>query len=260
MAIHHTRQGSGEPLILVHGLGGTSLVWTPVLDRLARERDVINVDLPGFGRSPALSAELRPTAANLGRELLDLWRGLGVHRPHLAGNSLGAWVCLELAAAGEAASVCAISPAGLWREPIGPRRFERQRIGRRLRPLVPLLLATARGRRAVLAQTFARPVRVPPKVARALVHDYLLSSGYEAANEEMRAGAFEGRERVTVPVTIAWGAEDRIVGRPSRSRRPAQARYLEMPGWGHTPTWDDPDGVARLVLEASGGPDVESGR
>ncbi|MGH2954337.1 MAG: alpha/beta fold hydrolase [Solirubrobacterales bacterium] len=259
MGIHFTRQGSGEPLILVHGLGGTSLVWGPVLERLARERDVINLDLPGFGRSPALSDGVRPTAANLGLEIVGLFRELGVERPHLAGNSLGAWVSLEIAAAGKAASVCAISPAGMWRDPIGPRRFGRQRIGRRLRPLLRLVLATARGRRAILASTVAHPERVPAKTARALVFDYLRSPGYEAANAEMRAGAFCGRDRVTVPVTIAWGTEDRRVGRPSRSRRPAQTRYLEMPGWGHTPTWDDPAGVAGLLLEASASQRLGSG-
>ena len=69
----------------------------------------------------------------------------------------------------------------------------------------------------------------------------------------MRGGAFDGAGEVTVPVTLAWGAEDRIVGRPSRTRRPPGARYVEMPGWGHTPTWDDPEGVARLILEATAG-------
>jgi pimeloyl-ACP methyl ester carboxylesterase len=78
------------------------------------------------------------------------------------------------------------------------------------------------------------------------------SRGYEAANAEMRSHVFEGHDQVTVPVTIAWGAEDRVVGRPSRTRRPPQTRYLEMPGWGHVPTWDDPEGVAGLLLEASG--------
>jgi pimeloyl-ACP methyl ester carboxylesterase len=251
VALHYTRQGSGEPLILVHGLGGTSLTWAPVLDTLARERDVVNVDLPGFGRSPELSDGLRPTAANLGQPIVDLCRELGIERPHLAGNSLGAWVCLEIAADGEARSVCAISPAGLWRAPIGPRRVDVQRLLRRLRPVVPFLLATARGRRAALGGTMAHPERVPATMARALVADYARSSGYAAANAEMRSAVFERRDQVDVPVTIARGTADRLIGRPSPSRRPLQTRFLEMPGWGHTPTWDDPAGVAELILEAS---------
>jgi pimeloyl-ACP methyl ester carboxylesterase len=62
---------------------------------------------------------------------------------------------------------------------------------------------------------------------------------------------FEHEGRVRVPVTLAWGELDRVVGRPSRIRRPPGARYLEMPGWGHIPTWDDPEGVAGLLLDGS---------
>jgi pimeloyl-ACP methyl ester carboxylesterase len=52
-------------------------------------------------------------------------------------------------------------------------------------------------------------------------------------------------------VTIAWGDRDRVVGRPTGSRRPPNARYLELPGWGHIPIWDDPEGVVELLLDAS---------
>jgi pimeloyl-ACP methyl ester carboxylesterase len=94
---------------------------------------------------------------------------------------------------------------------------------------------------------------VPPAEARALVNGYLDSPGYREANREMRAGVFEHEGRVGVPVTLAWGELDRVVGRPSRARRPPGARYLEMPGWGHIPMWDDPVGVTGLLLEASAG-------
>ena len=70
----------------------------------------------------------------------------------------------------------------------------------------------------------------------------------------MRAGAFEHEGLVDVPVTLAWGEDDRS-GSPAAAV-PAchrEARYLTMPGWGHTPTWDDPEGVAALILEASAG-------
>jgi pimeloyl-ACP methyl ester carboxylesterase len=87
--------------------------------------------------------------------------------------------------------------------------------------------------------------------ARLLVEGYLDSAGYRDASREMRAAVFEHEGRITVPVTIAWGDRDRVVGRPSRSRRPPNARYLEIPGWGHIPMWDDPDGVAELLLDAS---------
>jgi pimeloyl-ACP methyl ester carboxylesterase len=52
-------------------------------------------------------------------------------------------------------------------------------------------------------------------------------------------------------VTIAWGELDRHVGPPKPERRPAQARFFTLPDVGHTPTWDDPALIARVLLEGS---------
>jgi pimeloyl-ACP methyl ester carboxylesterase len=236
--------------VLIHTLGGSGVSWRPVVELLAAERDVIAPDLPGFGRSIAPNGFV-PTAANLAQAVIDLCAELGVRRPAVAGNSLGGWVALEIARRGEASAAVAISPAGLWREPLGPRRYSSYAVGRALRPLVWALLRTARGRALLLRSNMAHPERVPADQARGLVTGYLDSPGYRRASELMRAGAFDGAGEIDVPVTIAWGTEDRIVGRPSRTRWPIHGRYLEMEGWGHLPTWDDPEGVARLILEGT---------
>lgn len=254
MDLHFERSGNGPPLVLVHPLGGSGLIWKPVVGRLAAERDVIVPDLPGFGRSPTLPEGIPATAANLAGALAGLCAHLGVERPAAAGNSLGAWVALEMAKADDVRSVVAISPAGLWRNPLGPRRFERQPLGRRLRPLLGGLLASRRARDRLLSSSFAHPDRIPAEDARALVLGYLDAPGYVDASREMRAGAFEHEGLVRVPVTIAWGEEDRVVGRPSRSRIPPGSDCSTVPGWGHTPTWDDPEGVAALILRGSSGP------
>jgi pimeloyl-ACP methyl ester carboxylesterase len=260
MAIEHTRTGSGEPLVLIHGLGGSRRIWGPVLNRLAVERDVIAVDLPGFGASPELAAGVAPTPANLGAAVSELCAELGTERPHVAGNSLGGWVALEIAKAGGARSVCAISPAGLWRRPLGPRRVDAHAWGARLRPLLPALTSSARVRATLLRSSVARPERLSRAEARALVGDWLGAPGYAAANREMRAHVFERPDLVTVPAMIAWGSADRLVGPPKRERMPPGAGYVVLEGLGHTPTWDDPPRVAELLLEASGGAQVDSGR
>ena len=259
MALAHSRTGNGEPLVLIHGLGGSRRIWDPMLERVAAERDVIAVDLPGFGESPPLSDGVAPTAANLGTAVGDLCAELGVERPHLAGNSLGAWAALELAKTGVAASVCGISPAGLWRRPLGPRRVDSHALALRLRPLMPLLLASRRLRTRFLRTTVARPERLTGAEAKGLVRDWLDAPGYAAANVEMRSHVFERPELVTVPTTIAWGTEDALVGAPRRERMPPGARYVELEGLGHTPTWDDPPRIAELLLDASA-QSVGSGR
>ena len=249
--MNHVRAGSGPPLVLIHGLGGTLVNWEPVLDLLAAERDVIAVDMPGFGGSDPLPAGTSHTAVAMGRAITAHLSSLGVERPHLAGNSLGAWAALEMAADGNAASVCAISPAGLWRKPLGPRSFDTRARGKRLRPLVLAAVRTRRGRRALMGSTVARPELLSGDEAVRWVSGWLDAVSYEDANRMMRALTFDRAAEIDVPVTVAWGTADRLVGRPRAERMPPQTRYLEVPGWGHTPTRDDPEGVARLLLEAS---------
>jgi pimeloyl-ACP methyl ester carboxylesterase len=110
-----TRSGSGAPLVLLHALGLSSRAWDPVLPALASRFDVIAVDLPGFGDSAPLYGQAEVPPAKLAESVADLLDDLGVTAPHLAGNSLGGWVALELAARRPVASITLCSPAGLWR-------------------------------------------------------------------------------------------------------------------------------------------------
>src|SRR5450631_3167444 len=96
-SLHAVRRGAGPPLVLLHGIGGDLGVWEALFDPLAEDFDVIAVDLPGFGRSPALPASIVPTPAALAAAVAGLLDELGVRRAHVAGNSLGGWVGLELA-------------------------------------------------------------------------------------------------------------------------------------------------------------------
>ena len=245
------REGSGERLLLLHGLGGSTAVWSPVIDRLAEERDVLAIDLPGFGLAPPLPAGVEPNAVNLAAAVREACAELGFERPHVAGNSLGGWVALELGRAGWAASVTAISPAGLWRKPLGDRRVNPRLWAKRLRPFVSLALRTRRIRESMLATFAARPDLIPAKEGRDLVLGWIDSSGYDGANKAMRTHVFDPTGYPELPVTLAWGDRDRLLAPPRPERRPAGSRYVVLPGVGHTPMWDDPELVARALLEGS---------
>ena len=250
--LNHVRRGSGEPLLLIHPLGAELVVWEPLLDLLAHERDVIAVDLPGFGGSASLSNGAPPTPQALAGSVAAFLDRLGIERAHVAGNSLGGWVALELAKAGRALSVTGLSTAGLWKRPLGPRPgADVRQIGRRLLPLLPVLLRSARGRRLLLRSSVGHPERVPPAAALRLVRSYVTSPGFEGANAAMRAAVFSGVDQVRVPVTLAWAELDRLVRRP-RETAPGW-RTLVLRGCGHIPTWDDPEQVAQLLLQASRG-------
>lgn len=241
-----------EPLLLIHGLGASGRVWDPVVPLLEGERRVIVLDMPGFGSAPSLPAGVEPTAANLGAALAERLAAMGIERPHVAGNSLGAWVGLEMGRAGGAASVTAISPAGLWRAPLGARPREFRAWARKLRPLVRAAVELPPLRRRMTSTFAAHPERVPAEAGRELVMGWVDANGYEGANRAMRTHVFDpAGYPEDVPVTIAWGERDRLVGPPKEHRRPAGARFVVLPGVGHAPMWDAPELVARTLLEGS---------
>ena len=111
--LNHIRQGTGEPLVLIHGIGSQWQVWGPVLERVGEQRDVVALDLPGFGASPPLAGEV--TLATLADAVAGLVDELGLERPHVAGNSLGGALALELARTGRARSATGLSPLGFAR-------------------------------------------------------------------------------------------------------------------------------------------------
>jgi len=245
--LNYVRKGRGEPLVLVHGIGSHWQMWLPVLDTLAAERDVVALDLPGFGQSPALNGGGPPTPAALAEAVAASLPPGGPH--HVAGNSLGGWVALELAAAGHARSVTAIAPAGLWPEPLAPKRGVARGLAQAARPLLPALVRSPAGRRVALAGTVRNPSRVPPDDALRLVRAYADAPGFEAVNRAMRAGRFTRLEHIRVPVTLVWPEHDHLVRRPAHL--PPSVRSVVLPGAGHVPMWDAPEAVAQLLLRGS---------
>jgi pimeloyl-ACP methyl ester carboxylesterase len=122
-------------------------------------------------------------------------------------------------------------------------------VARALLPALAGVLRTERGRRLVLAANAAHPERIPPDAALRLVRAYATAPGFQAVNDAMRASRFTALADISVPVTLAWPDHDRIVRRP-RSL-PAGVRSVVLHGCGHLPTWDDPEQVARVLLEGS---------
>jgi pimeloyl-ACP methyl ester carboxylesterase len=252
--LNHVRRGHGDPLILLHSLGGSLVQCSPVLDRLAAEREVIAVDMPGFGDSAELPEGVSPRAANLATAILDFYDALGIEgKPAVAGISLGGWVAIECARQDGVSAVVALCTAGFWRRSPDPsnRRLARaRRRGRALRPLFRPMMQTARGRRETLGRFIYRPERLSPGEASAIASAYVTAPAYDEASALMRAGRIEELKSIKVPITLAWAEHDTLVrNRPLPAKAlPKRVEQLVLPGCGHVPTWDDPDLVARVVL------------
>lgn len=257
MQLAYDRAGAGPPLVLIHGIGSRRGVWKPVVPRLAAARDLLAVDLPGFGDSDPLPDGAEPTVAALARAVRDWWTDLGIDRPHVAGNSLGGGVALELARLDAVASATALSPIGFWSP--AEARYGRTMLrlthglATRLGPQMQAIVRSAAGRQATIGLMYGRPARRDGAEAVEDLVQLARAPGWAATLPHTRRYVFAHGEQLRVPVTIGWGTRDRLLiprqAERARARLP-RARHVPLPGCGHIPMSDDPEGVAALLLAA----------
>jgi pimeloyl-ACP methyl ester carboxylesterase len=257
------RRGEGPPLVLLHGIGHRWQAWEPVMDRLARERDVIAVDLPGFGASPPLPAGLPYTVDTVLSVMAELFEEFGLVRPHIAGNSLGGLFSLEAADRGLVSSATVLSPAGFYTAPElrwATTVLRASRLAARTpEPLIDLLARSPKRRRAMFGMIYGHPDRLDLAELLADARALRDCAGFEPT---VRAGGgvrFAGA-CADVPVTVAWGTRDRLL-LPIQALRAQQrlpnARFVWLPDCGHVPMGDNPELVAEVLLEGSSGPLLE---
>ncbi|WP_372411226.1 alpha/beta fold hydrolase [Streptomyces luteireticuli] len=256
--VTYRRTGAGEPLVLLHGIGHHLQAWDPVLGILAVEHDVIALDLPGFGRSPALPAGHPYDLPSMTSSLRAFFEALELDRPHVAGNSLGGVLALQLGQDKLVRSVTALSPAGFWTE--AERRWAyavlrgMRATARRVPPeRLARLAATPAGRTAMGCWIYARPARRTPEALIAETEALRGATGFEATLAAGRSVLFT-HEVADLPVTVAWGTRDRLL-LPRQGVRAKKvvpgARLVRLPGCGHVPMNDDPALTARVILDTA---------
>ncbi len=251
-----SRAGSGEPLLLLHGMGSSRRDFAPVAPLLTGRFDVVSVDLPGVGRSPALRE--RPTVAAITDAVEATLDGEGLTRVHVLGNSLGARVALELARRGRARSVVAVSPSGLN---VPPERLYQgsgmalarvvMRVGA---PLVGPLSRSAVGRSALLAPLKARPWSTSPDEAVGAREGFADSRDYwRTLMWALLLDVPRGLDGIDCPVTLVQGVADWIASGQTVRYLPLVpgSRFVPLVWAGHAPQSDRPRTIVRLVEEAA---------
>ncbi|HEX6469446.1 MAG TPA: alpha/beta hydrolase [Streptosporangiaceae bacterium] len=267
MDVVFERRGKGPPLVLLHGIGHRWQAWEPVFDLLAADRDVIALDLPGFGASPVLPADTKYDMDAAMRFLAEFFDELKLGRPHIAGNSLGGLFALEAADRCLVSSATALSPAGfftpleLWYATTTLRAS--WLAAGAPAPLIRLLARDLRRRKLLFGHIYGRPEQLDVET---LIADAKALRAAPAFIPMLRAGrnltTFAGTCD-KVPVTIAWGTHDRLLGRAQAVRaqqRLPGARFVWLPDCGHVPMGDNPELVAELLLEGSSSPLIEQDR
>jgi pimeloyl-ACP methyl ester carboxylesterase len=248
--------GSGEPLVLIHGIGHRRQGWDPIVPLLQDDFQVITIDLPGFGESGPLVMRRGHAREAIRAELTATMEFLGIENAHVVGNSLGGLIALEIAADGRARSVTALSPAGFWDGEIDFAYINLlfnsvMTVAGFSRPIAKPILSTALGRRVLLSWLNSRPQNITPKAAYG---DYkaLVSAAPNVRRLLAEHYKFEGT--IDVPVTVAWAEKDRVL-LPYQARRAARllphGEHIVMDGVGHVPMWDDPEQVADVIRETA---------
>jgi pimeloyl-ACP methyl ester carboxylesterase len=249
------RIGSGEPLVLLHGVMGSERHWAEVAPMLAGRNDVIALSALGHRGGPHPSE--RPVTITMIIDAAERQMDeLSIERAHFAGNSMGGWMALELARRGRALSVCALSPAGFWEagrgreDDAGVRRLKLAlAMGRATRPVLRPLVRSRAMRRFGLRDVAVDGARLSPARLVELTDDML---GCEVAEAIFAThDHFAPLDPLPCPITIAWSERDRVFperasGACARERVPG-ARYIVLDGVGHVPMFDDPALVARTI-------------
>lgn len=257
--LDHHRSGSGEPLLLLHGIWESWHSWAPVVDRLSAERDVLALTLPDHLGSPPLPAGTAPTFQAWADALEAELDAVGWERPDIVGNSLGGLLALELASRGRARTVVGVSPAGMWTlEEAQAFVKQSRRLHRPVRVALPImrrLVRTDRGRRLLMADNCVDPTRIPPVEAARLLAGFAFCdvAGQLAANTlpDGSMNRIEVLDQVRCPVLILHPTGDRIMSREHAERFLVEiphAELRELPDCGHTAMFDAPELVSTEIL------------
>jgi 2-succinyl-6-hydroxy-2,4-cyclohexadiene-1-carboxylate synthase len=246
-------QGSGRPLLLLHGFSGSAAAWEPHAGTFAGRR-VIEVDLPGHGRTHLPDPDLA-TVERSAADLADVLLGLAAAPADVLGYSLGGRIALRLAIAHPevVARLVLESPSAGIADPAAraARRAADEALARRIEEAGIAAFVDEWERKPVFATQAALPAdRVRRIRAMRLANDPAgLAASLRAAGQGSMEPLHARLGEVVAPTLVITGSLDTI-GRPRAELVAAGipgARLAIVEDAGHTPHDEQPEAFARLV-------------
>ena len=248
-----------EPLVLIHGLGSAATAFKPIISALSQSFRVITVDLPGHGQTPFdLTQSMDPRS--LGLAVFDTIEiEYGIRSFHVAGNSLGGWIGLEMAAdqPDRVKTLTGLAPAGLWLQPASGRAPSEARsyyMAKVTKPLIKTGLHLKALRKIGYSTVSPKWQELSYEICYDAAYAMAHAKGYFPAWDGMLGKRFDAHVPESIPVTILFGDTDNTLPYPDsqeRSLAPAHCTWLVIDQCGHAPMWDQPDLIVKLIKQTT---------
>jgi 3-oxoadipate enol-lactonase len=241
--------GEGAPVICLHGLGGTSNTWIPLM-RAMRNLKVVRIDLPGSGRSPAGTGEL--SIDRMAESVLAVCRQLDIAHAHFVGHSMGTIVCQHVASK----KPSLVKSLALFGPLTSPPDAARPNISARAqKAAMGGVVAMQEIADAIVRGATAASTREALPLAVAMVRESLMRQdpqGYSQSCDALARARSAALEDIAVPTLLITGDED-AVAPPANvhdmARRLPNARVVVLNRCGHWTPFERPVECASLLEE-----------
>lgn len=249
VSAHRFTQDVNNPaLVLVHGLGSAGSIWKTLVPGLIEKFTVYAIDLPGHGEAPLTEGEeLDPQS--LAHSIVNyMVSDVGVTTMHVAGNSLGGWIALEMAAVApdKVKSVTALAPAGLWHQQPA-RKLPPSLDARILAKISQYFMKTAYRIPLLKAIGYKKITHLWRELSFESCRDSVIamakSKGYMPVWHGANGRRFESIVPKEVKLSIIFGDNDRTLPEEiaqEKSVAPAHSNWIVVDNCAHVIMWNYP--------------------
>lgn len=242
-------EGEGPPVVCVHGLGGDSNTWTPVL-RSMRGFRIVRIDLPGSGRSASVAGEL--SIEQMAEAVIAVCRHLDIAGAHFVGHSMGTIVCQHVAVRKPAL----VKSLALFGPLVCPPEAARPAIRMRAqKALSGGVVAMQEIADAIVQGATSASTKEALPVSAAMVRESLMrqdANGYARSCNALADAQSAALEDIAVSVLLVTGDEDAVAPPASvreMERRLPKARTVILTRCGHWTTFERPIECANQLEE-----------
>jgi len=246
-------------LVLVHGLGSAGTIWKSIVPQLLENFTVYAIDLPGHGAAP-LNEDEKMDPHSLAQATIDhMVTQVGVAKMHVAGNSLGGWIALEMAAVApdNVLSVTALAPAGLWHEQ-PPRKLPPSLDARILAKISQYFMKTAYRIPLLKAIGYKKITHLWRELSFESCRDSVIamakSKGYTPMWHGANGRRFESQVPEKVKLSVVFGDADLMLPEEiaqEKSVAPKHSRWIVVDNCAHVIMWNYPTLTVELIKKTA---------